>query len=132
MSFTLTTFNPLTNPPEDQLLAAMEELVRKGIPELTGGTEWTAATAPAEHWLCPVGTRIFRYDVPDKAKAPCVLLSYWKDSAPRNHHDDTNWILYPMGELFWPRDLTDLETQQLRTMLQSVLTSDLGAPVPAA
>lgn len=125
------SFLPLTTPPDDPLLASLEALIRRGIPELTGGVEWTGDPCPAGHWLLPAGAHLYRWDTTAKVTSPGVILSFWKDAAPRTPHDDRYWLLYPMVELLWPRDLTTLATQQLRTMLQSVLTADMGDPVPA-
>lgn len=125
------SFKPLTSPPEDQLLASIEALVRSGIPALTAGAAWTDEACPAGHWLCPAGARVYRFDVPDKARTPCVIMSFWKDCAPRSIHDDRYWLLYPMVDLLWHRDLTEVETQQIRMMLQNVFTADIGAPAPA-
>lgn len=124
-------FHPLPSPPEDQLIAAMSALIRGGIPPVLTGATWAEdQPAPAGHWLMPEGTRIYRYDDTAEIQPPCIILFLEKDSEPYTATDNSLWRLHAAVDLIWPRDLTTLETQQLRMVLLNLFTADMIDPVP--
>lgn len=115
-------------------MAALESLIRAGLPPALSGTAWTGDSCPAGHWLMPAGTRVYRYDIPAKIHTPCAIFYLDKPSQPYDgkcQGGDEIWWLFAAVDLLWDRDLTTVETQQLRTTLKNVCTAPLGGTVPA-
>lgn len=123
-------YHSLPFPPEDQLLAQMEALLRTGLPPALAGTEWTGAACPSGHWLMPQGARVFRGDSPEEMQTPCAVLYFLKDAEAILSTHQHHWRLAPSVSLIWNRDLTTQETDQIRFCLLALLTQDLAAPVP--
>lgn len=122
-------YHSLPFPPEDQLLAQMESLLRVGLPSALVGTNWTGAACPAGHWLMPQGARVYRGDSPEEMQTPCAVLYFLKDAdavLPNHQH---HWRLAPSVSIIWNRDLTTQETDQIRFCLLALFTQDLTEPV---
>ena len=117
-------------PPEDQILAQMEALLREGLPPALDGTNWTGELCPAGHWLMPQGARVFRGDSPAEIQTPCVILYFMRDTEPLLVTHQHHWRLAPSISVIWNRDLTTQETDQIRFCLLALFTQDMIDPVP--
>lgn len=125
----------LKTAPEDQLLTALEAILRTGLPPHLDGTEWTGDECPAGHWLMPEGARLYRYDVPANIVTPCAIFYFEKDSQPYDTKclgGDELWWLFCAVDLIWDRDLTAVATRQLRDCLRDVFCADLADPIVEA
>lgn len=123
-------YHSLPFPPEDQLLAQMEALLRTGLPPALAGTDWTGAACPAGHWLMPQGARVYRGDEIAEMQTPCVVLYFMRDSEPLLATHQHHWRLAPSISVIWNRDLTTQETDQIRFCLLALFTQDMIDPVP--
>jgi hypothetical protein len=117
-------------PPEDQILAQMEALLREGLPPALDGTNWTGELCPSGHWLMPQGSRVFRGDSAAEIQTPCVILYFMRDTEPLLVTHQHHWRLAPSISVIWNRDLTTQETDQIRFCLLALFTQDMIDPVP--
>lgn len=122
----MSVFLPDVTAPKDALLARISALIREGFPGLTRpGEVWAEdQKAPYGHWLFPEGTGIYRYDIPETAQAPCVLLGYAEDAEPRVGRDSRTWDLYPQVVVMWQDDADITGWRKLCDVLARYLIGD--------
>ena len=113
------TFIPTYSDPSDALVSAFEGLLRNGPGGGISSPSWPVGTpAPEGHWLLPMGTQLYRYDEPDQAKPPAVLIAQHEQTTRRTEHDARFWTVPIYLGIIWARDMSRLQPETIRRRLE--------------
>ena len=117
----MSTFTPTYSDPTDALITAIHDLLRDGPGGNIASPAWTTpdkTPAPANHWMLPVGCRLYRYDEPDTLTPPAVLIAQAESTNRRTDHDARYWVVPIYLGIIWTRITTRAEAEGIRRRLE--------------
>jgi hypothetical protein len=120
-------------PPEDRILAAIDRVIRTGIPGIAASqppTAWAAgAPCPSGHSVLPAGVRVYLADADEDMATPAIVVFLESDPQRAIQRWEGLWSVECAIDLLMPLDAW--ETQQAHTIagfLKNLLTNDIALP----
>ena len=118
------SFTPALYDPSNELIDSIIGVIQTGPGY--GVTSTWIDKAPAEHWLLPEGTRIYRSDDEGEIEeTPALVIGKAGDSVPRFEHTPALWDVPLIIECIWPAEIPDQSRKSCARALQCALTEGI-------
>lgn len=131
----MPAYNLTATAPETRLLAAIDRLLRTGVPGISASqppTIWAAgAPCPSGHSVFPTGLRIYRHDIPEEVDSTAPAIVLYIEEQPQRCVDSWEglWRIAVKVDLIWDRDLWDTaEGEAIVGFVKNLLTNDIQTP----
>lgn len=118
------SFTPALYDPSNELIDSIIGVIQTG-PGYGVTSTWTDK-APAEHWLLPERTRIYRADDEGEIEeTPALTIGKQGSSLPRYDNSSALWDVPLFFDLIWPADTSDNSRKSCARALQCALTEGI-------